>query len=106
MLYVFARITAKAGQRDALLDMFVRHAQKARTDKGCIEYRAAVDADEATRAIVRAEPLGPDTYLVREEWESATDLKAHVEGRHMKEYVAQTKDLVASRVIFALKSVP
>jgi quinol monooxygenase YgiN len=99
MIHVLAVITAKPGQREAILASFNANVPAVRAEVGCIEYGAAVDS---------AHPLpfqtayGPDAFVVIEKWESMEALKAHAAAPHMVAYGAKTRDLVASRVIHIL----
>jgi hypothetical protein len=57
MLHLIAVITAKPGQRDALLAIFRANVPNVQAEPGCIEYAAAVDAGGF--AGMQA-PLGPE----------------------------------------------
>jgi quinol monooxygenase YgiN len=100
MIHVLAVITAKPGQRDAILAAFRANMPAVHAEKGCIEYGPAIDA-EGFGAIQTA--FGPDTFVVIEKWASAEDLKAHAAAPHMAAYGAKVKDLIQSRVIHVLK---
>ena len=99
MIHVVAIITAKPGQREAVLEKFRANVPAVRAEQGCIEYGAAIDAEDMG-PIQTA--FGPDTFAVIEKWESAEALKAHAAAPHMREYGAATKELLASRVIHVL----
>ena len=99
MIHVIAVITAKPGQREAILGHFRANVPAVRAEKGCIEYGAAVDAQNA---LPFQTPWGPDTFLVIEKWESMDALKAHAAAPHMAAYGAKTKELIAKRVIHIL----
>jgi len=99
MIHVVAVITAKPGQRDAVLDAFRANVPLVRAEAGCIEYGAAIDAEGLGGFQAK---LGPDTFLVIEKWESVDALKAHGASPHMAAYGAATKDCVASRLIHVL----
>jgi quinol monooxygenase YgiN len=92
-------ITVKPGQRDAVLEAFNANVPTVRAEQGCIEYGAATDVDGAGGF---ATPLGPDSLVVIEKWESVDALKAHAASPHMRAYAAKTKDALASRVIHVL----
>ena len=47
MIHVIAVITAKPGKREAVLRHFRANVPAVRAEKGCIEYGAAVDAENA-----------------------------------------------------------
>ena len=99
MVHVLAMITAKPGQRDAVLDIFHANVPNVRAEDGCIEYGAAVDVDVLGRFQAM---LGPDSFVVIEKWASADALKAHGASPHMAAYAAKTKDLLAARAIHVL----
>lgn len=100
MIHVIAVITAKPGQREAILTHFRANVPAVRAEKGCIEYGGAVDADPALPIQTK---YGADTFLVIEKWESMEALKAHAAAPHMAAYAAKTKDHIASRVIHVLQ---
>lgn len=96
MIHVLAIITAKPGQRAALLSVFNAVVPIVREESGCIEYGATVD-------IAGADPaFGPDTFVVVEKWDSLAALKAHGVAAHMVEYGEKTKELIAARAIHVL----
>lgn len=99
MIHVVAVLTAKPGKRDAILQAFRANVPAVRAEKGCIEYGAAVDAENALAFQTK---WGPDTFLVIEKWESMDALKAHAAAPHMAAYGAKTKEMIASRVIHIL----
>ena len=100
MIHVLAIITAKPGQRAAVLDAFAANRPTVLKEQGCIEYGAAIDVETMGTAA-----YGPDAFVVIEKWESEDALKAHAAAPHMKAYGAKTKEMVASRVIHVLKPV-
>ena len=99
MIHVIAVITAKPGKRDAILQAFRANVPAVHAEKGCLEYGAAVDAENA---VPFQTPWGPDTFLVIEKWDSMEALKAHAAAPHMAAYGAKTRDMIASRVIHIL----
>jgi quinol monooxygenase YgiN len=99
MIHVIAVITAKPGMRDAVLQAFRANVPAVRAEEGCIEYGAAIDADNALPFQTK---WGPDTFLVIEKWESMDALKAHAAAPHMVAYGAKTKEMLASRAIHIL----
>jgi len=100
MIHVVAVITAKPGQRDSILTHFRANVPAVRAEKGCIEYGAAVDAENALAFQTK---YGADTFVVVEKWESMEALKAHAAAPHMAAYGAKTKEFIASRVIHILQ---
>jgi quinol monooxygenase YgiN len=99
MIHVVAVITAKPGQRAAILAAFRANVPAVHAEQGCIEYGPAVDAEGAGGIQTK---LGPDAFMVIEKWESLEALKAHAASPHMAAYAAKTRDLIASRVIHVL----
>ena len=96
MIHVLAIITAKPGQRGALLQAFKSIVPIVHAEAGCIEYGPVIDVDGADPA------FGSDTFVVVEKWESLDALKAHSVAPHMKAYGEKTKDLVATRAVHVL----
>jgi quinol monooxygenase YgiN len=99
MIHVIAVITAKPGKREEILRHFRANVPNVHAEKGCIEYGAAVDAENALPLQTK---WGADTFLVIEKWESMDALKAHAGAPHMAAYGGKTKELIASRVIHIL----
>jgi quinol monooxygenase YgiN len=99
LIHVIAVITAKPGKRAEILQHFRANVPNVHKEKGCIEYGAAVDAENALAFQTR---WGPETFLVIEKWENMDALKAHAAAPHMAAYGAKTKELIASRVIHIL----
>ena len=99
MIHVIAVITAKQGKRDLILEHFNANVPNVHAEQGCIEYGAAVDAEDALAIQAK---WGADTFLVIEKWESMDALKAHAAAPHMAAYAAKTRELIASRVIHIL----
>jgi quinol monooxygenase YgiN len=99
MIHVLAIITAKPGLREAILREFRANMAAVHAEQGCIEYAPAVDA-EGFGGIQT--PLGPDSFVVIEKWESADALRAHAAAPHMAAYAGRVKEMLASRVIHVL----
>ena len=99
MIHVVAIITAKPGKRAEILQHFRANVPAVRAEQGCIEYGAAVDAENALAIQAK---WGPDTFLAIEKWESMDTLKAHAAAPHMAAYAAKTRDMIASRAIHIL----
>ena len=99
MIHVIAVITAKPGKREEILQALRANVPAVRAEKGCIEYGAAVDTENALPFQTK---WGPDTFLVIEKWETMGALKAHAAAPHMAAYGARTREMIASRVIHIL----
>jgi quinol monooxygenase YgiN len=102
MLHLIAIITAKPGRRDALLAVFSANVPNVHAEPGCVEYAATVAAGGFPELQA---PLGPDTFIVVEKWTGPEALRAHMTSPHMAAYGAQTKDLVAHRLLHILAPV-
>jgi quinol monooxygenase YgiN len=100
MIHVLAVITAKPGMRDTILTHFRANVPAVKAEQGCIEYGAAVDAENALAFQTK---YGPDTFVVIEKWAGMDALKAHAAAPHMAAYGAKTKEFIASRVIHILQ---
>ncbi|MGH6981629.1 MAG: putative quinol monooxygenase [Stellaceae bacterium] len=96
MIHVIAIITAKPGQRPAVLAAFNANVPAVRAEQGCIEYGAAIDTGTSPAK------FGDDTFVVIEKWASPEALRAHAASPHMAAYGAKTRELLANRVIHVL----
>src|SRR6202020_1478976 len=101
MIHVVAIITAKPGNRNAILEAFRANMPAVHAEAGCIEYGPAIDTADAGRIQT---PYGSDTFVVLEKWESMDHLKAHGASSHMKAYGEKNKDLVATRAVHVLQN--
>jgi quinol monooxygenase YgiN len=99
MIHLLAFITAKPGQRAALLQAFRAIIPTVHAEAGCIEYAPVVDADGFGGFTT---PLGPDTYVVVEKWASAEALRGHAATPHMVEYNARVAPMIERRVLHVL----
>jgi quinol monooxygenase YgiN len=102
MIHVLAYITAKPGERASVLADFSANRPAVLAEEGCIAYNAATDTPEAGKIQT---PLGPDSFVVVEQWASLAALQAHAAAPHMAAYAAKTRDRIASRVIHVLSPV-
>jgi len=99
MIHVLAIITTHPGQREAVLAAFRANVPAVHAEAGCIEYGPAIDTPDAGRIQT---PVGPDSFVVIEKWESMDHLRAHAVAPHMAAYAAKVKDMLAGRVIHVL----
>ncbi|MGD0473069.1 MAG: putative quinol monooxygenase [Candidatus Velthaea sp.] len=102
MIHLIALITAKPGQRAAVLAAFKANVPNVHAEPGCLEYTATVDVDGF--ADVQA-ALGPDTFAVVEKWAGPEALRSHMTSAHMTAYGQQTNDLIAHRLLHILTPV-
>jgi quinol monooxygenase YgiN len=98
MIHVVAIITAKPGNRDAILEAFRANMPAVHAEAGCIEYGPVIDAPNSPAK------YGDETFVVVEKWESMDHLKAHGASAHMQAYAAKTRDLLAERVIHFMEN--
>ena len=103
MIHIVAILTAKPGQRDAVLAAFRDNMPAVHAEPGCVEYIPVVDAPDMGRFQTK---LGDDGFAVLEKWQDAAAVAAHGAAPHMAEYGAKVKDLMVSRVIHVLTSAP
>lgn len=102
MIHVVAVITAKPGQRAALLEAFAANRANVLAEKGCIEYFATIDAAGVPPS---KGSFGEDSFVVLEKWDDMAALQAHSVAPHMAAFGAKTKELAAGRVIHILEAV-
>jgi len=100
-IHVIAVITAKPGQRAEVLARFQDNVPAVLAEEGCIAYEATIDTENAGPAQT---PVGPDSFVVVEIWESLAHLGAHAASAHMKAYGAAVKDMLADRKIHILSA--
>ncbi len=98
---VVAKITTKPGMRDEVLEIFKENISNVLDEDGCIEYGPTVDMEGVGTFQT---PVGPDTFVVIEKWESLNHLMAHAVAPHMKAYASRIKDMLVSRVIHVLET--
>ena len=98
-IHVVAVITARAGMREKILEVFQENSVTVHKEQGCIEYIATVDANDGGALQTK---FGDDTFVVVEKWESVGALKDHAASPHMAAYSQKIKDLIDSRIIYVL----
>ncbi len=99
MIHVVALITAKPGQREAVLAAFRENMPAVHAEAGCISYQPVIDAPRLGG--FQAE-IGPDSFMVLETWESPAALMAHATAPHMAAYGKRVAGMMASRTIHVL----
>ena len=101
MIHVVAVITAKPGERAAILDAFRANVPAVLAEDGCIEYSAVIDTANGPAFQT---PAGPDTFMVIEKWASLEALQAHATAPHMAAYAAKARPHIANRVVHVLST--
>jgi quinol monooxygenase YgiN len=99
MIRLVVFVTAKPGKREELLAALRANLPAVRAEQGCIEYGPFVDVENYGAPQT---PIGADSLVILETWESPAALKAHMAAPHMAAYAAKTRDLVASRALHIL----
>lgn len=99
MINVLAFITTKPGMRNTVLSAFQDNVPAVLAEDGCIEYGAAIDVADGGPIQT---PVGPDTFVVIEKWESMAALGAHGKSAHMRAYGASVKEMLEKREIMLL----
>ena len=99
MIHVVAIITAKPGQREAVLRLFQANRPAVLQEEGCIEYVPVIDEPDFGPAQT---PIGPDSFIVIEKWASAEALRAHGAAPHMVAYGKASREMIAGRTIHVL----
>lgn len=99
MIHVVAIITTQPGKRAEVLDAFHANVPAVRAEAGCIAYTPVIDTEGAGRIQT---PIGPDSFMVLEAWESMEALAAHAKAPHMAAYGEKVKHLLTGRVIHVL----
>jgi quinol monooxygenase YgiN len=69
---------------------------------GCVQYTPVIDIDGGPETLTR---IGPDAFMVIEQWESTEAVEAHAASGHMAAYAERAKELLLSRAVYALRSV-
>ena len=98
-VHVIAILSAKLGQRSAVLSIFNANIPTVLAEDGCIVYEATVDAENAGQDKAT---FGPDTFVVIEKWSSMDALKTHSSSPHMQAFSAATEDMMEKRTVHFL----
>ena len=102
MIYVLASIQVRPGKISAFLERFKANVPNVINEDGCIEYCPTIDMEGVGDFQT---PVGPDTYVVIEKWESLDHLMAHTIAPHMKAYASKVRDMLESRSIHVLEGI-
>jgi len=100
MICLVAHVIARPGMRSRILEKFLANVPAVLAEAGCLEYAAFVDAAGAPSFQA---PVGAETFVVVEKWDSLEALRKHAATPHMAAYGAATKDWIASKVIHILQ---
>ena len=86
MLTVIATIRSKKGAEEKVRQQLVGLVAPTRTENGCVDY------------ILYQDQSDPSTLMFYENWESKTDLDAHMKSPHFKKCFAEIDGLFDSEV--------
>ncbi len=100
MIHVIAVITTKPGKRPEVLKAFHANIPAVLAEDGCIEYRPVIDASNAISA---QSPVGEDTFVVIEKWQTMANLEAHSKAAHMAAYAKQVGEHISDRKVHILE---
>jgi quinol monooxygenase YgiN len=89
MIYVVVMVRVKEGKARQFIDLFKSIMPTVHKEKGCIEYKPAIDAPGAP-----PDATDSNTVVILERWESMEHLQAHMSTPHMAEFFEKQKDLV------------
>jgi quinol monooxygenase YgiN len=98
MIYVVVKVRVNEGKVREYIDLFKSVAETVRNEKGCVEYKPAVDAPGAP-----PDSVDKNTVFILERWNSMEDLQAHLGTSHMEVYFEKQKDLVIDSEIRVLE---
>lgn len=90
MIDVLAALQIKEGRVEEFLTIFKTVIPEVLAEKGCREYRPAVDVNSG----LPAQEMNGNVVTIIEKWESLEELKAHLAAPHMAAYRERVKDLV------------
>ena len=99
MIHVIASVSVKQGSRKEFLDIFKANVPNVLEEKGCIEYRPAVDI----AAGLDPQVLDENLVTVIEKWESLDHLRAHLTAPHMLDYREKVSSMVEGVVLKVLE---
>ena len=99
MIHIIAIVTALPGQRGAVLREFQKNLPFVRLERGCIRYEPAIDVEGGPAMLTR---IGPDAFMVIEQWESQDAAQDHATSAHMAAYAGRVSELLVSHVIYAV----
>ena len=99
MIHVIASVSVKPGLRAEFLDIFRANVPNVLEEKGCLEYRPAVDV----AAGLEPQVLDENLVTVIEKWESLDNLRAHLSAPHMLDYREKVSSMVAGVVLKVLE---
>lgn len=99
MIHVIASVSVRQGSRAEFLSIFKANVPNVLQEKGCIEYRPAVDVDTGLDPQILDENL----VTVIEKWESLDDLRTHLTAPHMLDYREKVSSMVEKVVLKVLE---
>ena len=83
-LTIIARIEAKTGKIDLVKAALLKLIEPTRKEEGCLQYDLHQDTEN------------PEVFFFFENWVSRELWQTHMNNVHLKEYMEEAEDLVAS----------
>lgn len=102
MIHVLAFITTTPGNREEVLAAYRANTAAVRAEPGCLLYVAGVDPASIDETPVA---MGPDSFVILEQWDDFSCLQAHRVTPHMIAYAAKVKHLIAERLVHVVAPV-
>ncbi|MGB9688114.1 putative quinol monooxygenase [Thermogutta sp.] len=102
MIHVLAQIVVKPGQREKVLEEFLKIVDQVRTEPGCLEYGAAVEIPSGIPVQV---PIRDNVIHVIEKWESLEALRQHLQATPLQTFLQQAGPSIEQIVASVLKPV-
>lgn len=93
MIMVTATITAKPGQRDAIIEKAQDLIESTRLEPGCISYHLYASTENK------------DVLLMLEHWKNTEVLEAHMQTEHFKAFGVAIGDILAEELDIGVYSV-
>jgi len=102
MIHVLAQIIVKPGQKEKVLEEFLKIVDQVRAEPGCLEYGAAV---EIPSGIPVQPPVRENVIHVIEKWESLEALQQHLQAAPLQTFLQQAGPSIEQIVASVLQPV-
>ncbi len=99
MIHIVAVLTAKSGERPAMMTAFNAIVDAVRAEPGCIEYRPVTDLAHSPAK------FGTDALVVIEKWQDQAALDTHNQAEAVNSFRAAAGHLIAQADIYLMQDV-
>jgi len=99
MIHVIASVRVKPGRRSDYLKIFKANIPNVKAEKGCIEYRPAVDIETG----IPTQVLNADMVTIIEKWENMDALREHLGSPQFLAYREKVKDIITDVALKVLE---